>query len=154
MKHRDYTTSITVKASAKEAYEGIMAITKWWTENVEGSSQKLNDEFTVRFWDVHVSTQRITEWMPHKKIVWLVTNSQLNFLKDKEEWTGTTISFDITEKNKETHIQFTHHGLNASVECHTACSTAWQEYIHGSLKLLLDTGTGKPTIKEMRLDAK
>lgn len=148
MKRSDYTTTIIVSASAKEAYEGIMAVTKWWTENMEGSSQKLNDEFTVRFWDVHVSTQKITELVTNKKIVWLVTQSQLSFIKDKDEWTGTIISFELVEKGKQTQIVFTHHGLNASVECHNACSTAWHEYIHGSLKLLIDTGKGKPTAKE------
>lgn len=148
MKSSDYTTSIIVKASAKEAYEGIMNVTKWWTENVEGRSQELEDEFIVRFGDVHVSTQRISELVPDKKIVWLVTKSQLSFTKDRHEWTGTTISFDITEKNKGTQILFTHFGLNTSVECHNDCSTAWNEYIHGSLKLLLDTGKGIPTVKE------
>lgn len=148
MKPHDYTTSIIVKASAKVAYEAIISVTKWWTENMQGSSRKVNDEFTVRFWDVHVSTQRVVELIPDKKIVWSVTQSALNFIKNRSEWTGTTIIFEIVENGKETQIVFTHQGLNASVECHDACSTAWQEYIHESLKLLIDTGKGKPTVRE------
>lgn len=154
MKKVDYTTSITVKASAKAAYEAIVSVTKWWTENLEGDSTKLNDEFTVRFWDVHVSTQKVIELIPNKKVVWLVTKSALNFIENQNEWTGTTIIFEIVEKGKGAQIQFTHQGLNASVECHDACSTAWQEYIHGSLKLLIDTGKGKPTVKEKSSVAK
>ena len=46
-----YYTSIAVDATAHEAFENINGVTKWWTENLEGSSQKLNDEFTVRFDD-------------------------------------------------------------------------------------------------------
>ena len=47
MKEQDYHTSITVDATAREAFNCINSVTKWWTENPEGSSQKLNDEFTT-----------------------------------------------------------------------------------------------------------
>ena len=84
MKKQDYTASITVNATPQEAFKSINSVTKWWTENLEGSSQKLNDEFTVRFGDVHVSTQKLVEVIPDKKVVWLVTDSKLNFIKDKQ----------------------------------------------------------------------
>ena len=96
MKEQDYHTSITVNATAHEAFESINSVTKWWTENLEGSSQKLNDEFTVRFGDVHYSKQKLVEVVPDKKVVWLVTDSKLNFIKDKQEWTNTKISFEIS----------------------------------------------------------
>ena len=65
---------------------------------VEGSADKVGDEFTYRYKDIHYSKQRVTELIPGKKIVWLVTESNLNFIKDKQEWTGTKISFDITKR--------------------------------------------------------
>lgn len=34
-----------------------------------------------------------------------------DFTKDKTEWTGTTISFDISEKDGQAEICFTHQGL-------------------------------------------
>jgi hypothetical protein len=66
MKEQDYHASIIVNASAHEAFKSINAVSKWWTENLEGSSQKLNDEFTVRFDDVHVSKQKLVEVIPTK----------------------------------------------------------------------------------------
>ena len=154
MKEHDYHTSITVNVTAHEAFNYINSVTKWWTENLEGSSQKLNDEFTVRFGDVHYSRQRLVEVIPDKKVVWLVTDSKLNFLTDKEEWNNTKISFEISAENDKTKIHFTHIGLVPEIECFDACSNAWSQYIHGSLVNLINTGKGQPTRKEINTKAK
>jgi len=147
MKKQDYHVSITVNATAKEAFKSINSVTKWWTEHLEGSSQKLNDEFTVRFGDVHVSTQKLVEVIPDKKVVWLVTDSNLNFAKDKHEWTNTKIVFEISEQGGKTKIDFTHLGLVPEIECYGGCSGAWDQYIEGSLFKLLTEGKGAPELK-------
>jgi hypothetical protein len=148
MKNQDYSVSITVNATTQEAFKRINSVTKWWTENLKGSSEKLNDEFTVRFGDVHMSKQKLVEIIPDKKVVWLVTDSRLNFIKDKQEWNGTKISFEISEKNNKTQVRFTHHGLIPEIECFDACSNAWGDYITNSLRKLINTGKGEPTPKE------
>ena len=150
MKNQDYTVSITVNATAREAFNGINRVSEWWTENLEGSSQKLNDEFTVRFGDVHVSTQKLIEVIPNKKVVWLVTDSKLNFIKDKQEWNGTKIIFEISEKDNKTQVRFTHQGLIPQIECFDACSNAWGDYITQSLRNLINTGNGQPTKMEAK----
>jgi hypothetical protein len=144
MKKQDYTVSITVNATAKEAFKAINDVTKWWTENLEGSSKELNDEFTVRFDDVHVSTQKLIEVIPDKKVVWLVTDSKLNFVKNKQEWTNTKICFEISTQGNKTKIDFTHFGLVSGIECYGGCSGAWGQYIDGSLFKLLTEGKGMP----------
>lgn len=85
MKAQNYHTSITVDAAPYDAFESITSVSKWWTENLEGNSLKPDDEFTVRFGNVHYSRQKLVEVVPGKKVVWLVTDSQLNFIKDKNE---------------------------------------------------------------------
>ena len=151
MKNQDYTVSITVDAMAKEVFKGIADVAKWWTENLEGSSKKLNDEFTVRFDDVHMSTQKLIEVLPDKKIVWLVTDSKINFVKNKEEWTNTKICFDISTEGNKTKIDFTHFGLVPGIECYGGCSGAWGQYIEGSLFELLTEGKGMPEPKVKHL---
>ena len=148
MNKQNFTTAFSVSQTPGEVFDAINNVTGWWTENLEGSSEKLGDEFTVRFGDVHVSTQKLVEVIPGKKIVWLVTDSQLNFIKDKQEWTGTKISFEIVEKDNKITIRFTHHGLVPDIECFDACSNAWGDYINNSLRNLVDTGKGQPTPKE------
>jgi hypothetical protein len=147
MKNQDYNVSILVDATAHEAFESINSVTKWWTEHLEGSSKKLNDEFTVRFDDVHMSTQKLVEIVPDKKVVWLVTDSQLNFVADKNEWTGHKIIFDISPQGNKTKIDFTQVGLVPTAECYGGCSGAWNGYIKGSLFKLITEGKGMPELK-------
>jgi hypothetical protein len=154
MKEQDYNTSITVDATPHEAFSCINSVTKWWTENLEGSSQKLDDEFTVRFGDVHYSKQKLVEVIPDKKVVWLVTDSKLNFLKDKQEWNNTRVSFEISTEHDKTKINFTHIGLVPEIECFGACSNAWSQYIQQSLWRLVTTGKGQPEKKENKTKEK
>jgi hypothetical protein len=67
----------------------------------------------------------------------------LNFVKDKTEWTGTKISFDISKKDDKTLIRFTHSGLVPKFECYNACSNAWTDIIRQSLYSFITTGKGK-----------
>lgn len=154
MKKQDYTVTIPVNATAAEAFKAINNVSKWWTENLEGRSQKMNDEFSVRFGDIHYSKQKLIEVVPGKKVVWLVTESKLNFIKDKQEWNDTKISFEISSEKDQTKIRFTHMGLVPGIECFDACTNAWSEYIQGSLMKLINTGKGEPTKKENTITQK
>jgi len=151
MTTNNYRTSITVDATPHEAFECINNVTGWWTENLEGESQKQGDEFSVRFGDVHYSNQRLTEVIPDKKVVWLITDSRLNFIKDKEEWTNNRIEFLITAENNKTRVNFTQIGLVPEGECYDACSNAWSQYIQQSLYSLITKGKGMPEKKEVRV---
>ena len=144
MKNQDYTATLTVDASAKEVFNSINDVTKWWTDELKGSSKKLNDEFTVQFADMHVSTQKIVEFLPKKKVVWLVTASNLSFITQKDEWTNTSISFEIVEQGNKTQLTFTHIGLVPAIECFKDCTKGWDYYFKGSLYKLLTEGKGTP----------
>ncbi len=147
MKKEDYTTNITVNATVKEAFEAINTITNWWTENLEGSSDKLNDVFTVNFGTTR-KTFKIVELIPDAKVVWLVTESYMPWNVNKNEWNGTKISFEISEKDNKTQILFTHQGLVPAFVCYGACSDAWSDYLEGSLLSLINTGKGQAEPKE------
>ncbi len=143
MMPQDFTTTLLFSNTPQEVYEAINNVRSWWTENLEGGTHEVNDEFTVTFGDMHMSTQRITDLKPNKRVEWLVTYSKLNFVELKDEWTNTTIVFEITE-GPQTELRFTHRGLIPQIQCYGGCSKGWAQYINGSLHKLLTTGTGAP----------
>ncbi len=138
----DFTTTILVDKSTSDVFNAINNVRGWWQGEIEGNSSKLNDEFTYRMEDIHFSKQQLIEVIPDKKIVWLVTESKLNFIKDKTEWENTKIIFEISEFNNKTQLRFTHMGLVPEIECFGACSNAWVDLIHKSLFSLITTGKG------------
>jgi hypothetical protein len=148
MTNQNYSISFAVDQSPEQVFNAINNVRGWWSGEIEGDTDKLGGEFTYRYKDVHRSKQKITEFVPGKKIVWHVLDSHLSFVKDKTEWKGTTINFEIAKKGDKTEVRFTHVGLVPDFECYGACSNAWGSYITGSLRSLITTGKGQPNPKQ------
>jgi hypothetical protein len=148
MKTNDYTTSLAVDQSPEEVFDAINNVRGWWSEEIEGDTDRLGGEFRFHHKDLHRTTQKITEFVPGKKVVWHVVDGQINFVKDKTEWDGTDIVFDIARKGDKTELRFTHVGLVPTIECYGGCSGAWGFYVRESLQSLIATGQGDPARKE------
>ena len=144
----NFTTTFAVDRTPAEAFAAINDVRGWWSGELEGNTDKLGDEFTYRYADVHRSTQKITELIPGERVVWHVLDGYLDFVQDKAEWTGTDIIFDIYERADKTEVRFTHVGLVPAGECFDSCSNAWGFYINRSLRDLIATGMGAPNLKE------
>ena len=140
MKINDFTTTILVDQTPKEVFDAVNHPENWWSGEIKGSTEKLNDEFTYRYKEFHFSKQRIVDMIPGQKVVWLVTESQINYAEDKSEWTDTTISFEISEEGKKTRLRFSHLGLVPGIECFESCSNSWSRLIQQSLFSLITTG--------------
>ncbi len=151
---QNYTTTFSVDQTPKEVFDAINNVRGWWSEEIEGSTDKLGAEFKFHYKDLHRSTQKITELVPSKKVVWHVLGSHINFVKDKTEWNGTDIVFDITKKDDKTELRFTHVGLVPALECYGDCSDAWGSYINDSLRSLIIKGTGQPIRKKKGMGEK
>ncbi len=148
MNNQNFTAAISVDQTPKEAFTAILNVRGWWSENIEGSTDKLGEEFTYSYKDVHRCRMKLIEVVPDKKAVWLVLDNYFDFTQDKSEWKGTKIVFEVSEKDNKTEIRFTHQGLVPEYECFHVCSNAWGSYIHGSVRSLITTGKGHPNQKE------
>jgi hypothetical protein len=148
MNNHNFTTTYLVDQTPEQAFNAINHVRGWWSEEIEGSTDKLGDEFTYHYKDVHRCKMKITEVIPGKKVVWRVLDNYFNFIEDKNEWKDTEISFEISRKGNKTEVRFTHVGLVPEYGCFDVCSNAWGSYINGSLRSLITTGEGKPNLKE------
>jgi hypothetical protein len=146
MTKQDFTTTITVDSTPNEVFNAINNPRAWWSGEITGPTTQLNDEFTYRYKDLHLSKQKIVETIPDKKVVWLVTESQINYAEDKKEWTGTKISFEISKNDNQTQLRFTHQGLNSDIECFDSCSYSWTQLIQQGLFTLITTGKNKEIV--------
>jgi hypothetical protein len=160
MKTTDFTTTLLVDQSPKEAFNAINNVRGWWSEEIVGQTSKLNDIFDYHFEDIHRCRIKVIESIPDKKIVWHVlenyfkpgifevdsdssgNNEKLHH--EKTEWIDTTIRFEIFNDGSTTLIRFTHEGLVPEYECFDVCSNGWTHYIQQSLFGLITTGEGEP----------
>ena len=147
MQNQNFTTTLLVDQSAKEVFNAVNHVREWWSEEIEGHTNKLNEEFKYHYEDVHRCQVKIVEFVPDKKVVWLVMDNYFKFTEDESEWKGTKIFFEITPKNGKTELRFTHEGLVPQYECYEICRDAWTTYIQKSLYNLITTGKGMPNGK-------
>ncbi|MGZ3839569.1 MAG: SRPBCC family protein [Flavisolibacter sp.] len=148
-KKNHFNSSISTSLSAIETTKKIGNVPEWWGITFSGSSEKENDKFIVKMGGDSFFDFTVTELIPGKRVVWLVTDCNMPWYSDKKEWANTKLIFDLTENNGVTDLNFIHEGLTPEVECYKDCAPGWTHWIQTSLYSYLTTGKGvfrKPTI--------
>jgi len=148
MSAQDFTTTLIVDQSPEKVFNAVTNVRGWWSEEIDGNTTKLNDEFDYHYEDIHRCKIKLIEVIPNEKIVWLVEKNYFKFTEDETEWTGTKPTFEISEKDGKTALRFTHVGLVPDYECFDICRDSWTNYIQNSLKKLITTGKGQPNGKD------
>ena len=102
---KDFTTTFLVDQSPEQVFKAVTNVRGWWQglfeEEIIGDTDELNDEFTFRAGaGVHYSKQKLIEFAPYERVVWLVTESELSFVERKNEWQARR-SYSIFQR-KET----------------------------------------------------
>ena len=129
MKHQNFTTTFSVDQTPQEAFTAINNVRGWWSGQIEGDTDKPGADFTYRYQDKHRSTQRITELIPGKRVVWHVLDSDLSFLKTEASGTARTLfSRSLRKRAKRKsglHTRVWCPNMNATVAARTrgACSS-------------------------------
>ncbi|MHA4806967.1 SRPBCC family protein [Flavitalea flava] len=154
----DFTATIAVSQTPHEVFNAINNVRGWWSEEIEGPTQKLHDIFKYHFEDIHRCQIKLIEVVPDQKVIWLVMDNYFKpgifpgashkltaeAIANETEWVNTTIHFEIAEKNGKTQLRFTHKGLVPEYECYEICENGWNHYIRESLLALITTGKGQP----------
>ena len=104
-----YTVEIELGKTTDDVFDHLIDLSKWWPEEFEGESIKLNSEFEFRTGDAHYSKNKVVEFAPNKKLVWVTIESIRK--TDNYDWTGTKFIFELRPKGDNTLIKFTYDGV-------------------------------------------
>lgn len=143
MNNQNFTTAILISQSPAEVFKAINNPKAWWSEDIDGDTGKLHAEWTYHFGDSHRCKMKTIEMIPGKKVVWLVEDNYFKSIKDKSEWVGNKITFEIFKQGNKTQMVFTQIGLVPAYECYNVCRDAWTGFIQKSLQSLVTTGKGQ-----------
>lgn len=143
-----FTTTMAVEESPEEVFAAVLDVRGWWSENIDGPTDRPGELFTYHHRDVHRCTIRVTELASPTRVVWQVVDNHFDFTDDTGEWKGTEMHFDIARNGSRTELRFTHLGLVPAFECFDVCSGAWDFYLQTSLRGLIRSGKGLPNLLE------
>jgi hypothetical protein len=136
-----FSMTLPVDRSPDEVFAAIGRVREWWDGQISGRADGLGEEFEYRHGDAHFSRQRVSEWVPGRRVVWRVVDAHLSFVEDHREWVDTEIVFDLRPAGAGTELTFTHRGLTAACACFEACAPAWSHYVGQRLVQHLATYT-------------
>lgn len=148
MNQTSFSTSFLTDKSPEMVFQAITNFRAWWSEEIEGRSDLLNETFYYHYKDVHLCKLKMTTFIPNQRLVYDVLDNHFSFTKDPREWKGTKLLFDISSEGGKTKVTFTHQGLTPDEECYDICHESWENYILNSLSNLINHGTGKPNPKD------
>ena len=139
MQNEGYTTEYTVEVPAERVFRAITDVRGYWSPRTTGDAAQKGDEFVYCDDDL-MSHFRVSEVVPHRRIVWDVVESRTTFVEDPAEWDDTRVIFELAPEGAGTRLRFTHEGLSTAKECYAEWSTGWSGVIDDSLKHLITTG--------------
>lgn len=128
----------TVNVPASKVYETLTTaegLSEIWTNELIVNNQiGFINEF--RFGSNDITKMRIEELITNKKVVWQCIDSN-------PEWLGTTISFDVVEKNGKSFITLRHSNWKEVTPFYRSCNYNWAIFLY-SLKSYCEDGDGIP----------
>jgi uncharacterized protein YndB with AHSA1/START domain len=147
----DIIHRVGIKAPVQKVYNALSTVEGiggWWTEQTTGKSQ-VGGTIVVRFLsqegkEIGSMNMEVKTLEPGKKVHW-------KFTSGPEEWIGTDAIFDLHEEGDYTIVLFGHRNWQKEAEFMAHCSMKWGIFML-SLKELVETGKGKPSPNDIKID--
>lgn len=104
-----YSVEIELSKSIEEVFKHLIDLSKWWPEEFVGKELQLNLEFELKTGEDHYSKNKVIQYVPNQKLVWITTESWRS--SDQFDWTGTQFLFELIPKANDTLLKFTYDGV-------------------------------------------
>jgi uncharacterized protein YndB with AHSA1/START domain len=147
----DIIHRVGIKAPLAKVYAAVSTVegvAGWWTRETTGVS-KPGGRIDVRFLspdgkEIGGMSMDVIALEPNKEVHWRVRSGP-------EEWVGTDVVFELTQAGEYTIVLFGHKNWREAVEFTAHCSMKWATFML-SLKDLVETGQGKPSPHDVKID--
>ena len=142
----DIRHRVAISAPLKSVYEAVATtegISEWWTrDGVRGES---SEGSKVEFYfgsPEPAAVMEVTGLDPDGHVSWYC-------VEGADEWVGTKLTFDLTHKDDETVVLFTHADWRDPSEFMAHCSARWAYFLL-SLKSYMENGKGTPFPEDLK----
>jgi uncharacterized protein YndB with AHSA1/START domain len=142
----DIRHRVVMSAPLDRVYSAIATkdgLSDWWTrDGVRGDSKEGS---AVEFYfgqPEPAAVMEVTQLDPAGRVRWSCVGGA-------DEWVGTELTFELTSKNDETVVLFTHADWRDPNEFMAHCSARWAYFLL-SLKSLVETGKGTPSPEDLK----
>lgn len=147
----DIIHRVGIKAPIARVYSALSTVegvAGWWTKETSGSST-IGGTIGVRFLspdgkEIGSMTMEVMALDPNKKVHW-------RFKSGPKEWVETDVIFNLSQEGDYTIVLFGHKNWREAGEFTSHCSMKWAMFML-SLKDLLETGKGKPSPNDIKID--
>ena len=147
----DIIHRVGIKAPVSNVYPALATVNGlagWWTQDTSGEST-VGKRIVFSFRDpkgevIGEMAMEVAALEPGKKVAWKCRAGP-------QEWVGTDLTFDLKQDGDYTIVIFGHRNWREPVEFMAHCSMKWAVFLL-SLKELVETGKGKPSPKDIKID--
>ncbi len=149
MTEQHYKRTISVAATAAEAYRALTTGYEHWWTNCDSDFNRVGDRIKFTF-PPHVSywTFEAKKLEPDRSVELECVEACHKFTDKPDapetEWLGSRAQWRIEPQDDQTNIHFVHDGLTPDLDCYEVCEKGWNLFFVDSLKAYLDSGVGKP----------
>ena len=129
---------LLIKAQPEKVYTALSkteGLCGWWTVEAK-ADERVGGTAEFTFGERYYNKMKITNLLNNKKVEW-------KCLEGDKEWIGTTVLFDLEEKDGGTILRFSHNNWKEETDFFASCNYNWGYYLK-SLKQLCETGKGTP----------
>jgi uncharacterized protein YndB with AHSA1/START domain len=144
----DIIHRIGIKASPAKVFAAVSTVdgvAGWWSKDTVGDASGITVRFHSKTGDeIGTFEIEVLERIPDKQVRWRIKAGP-------EEWVGTEVVFTLAPAGDTTIVQFGHRNWREAVEFTAHCSMKWATFLL-SLRDLVETGTGKPSPNDLKID--